>query len=44
MVRPRFAKLPPAQQQVILSAALDEVAAYGFHDSSLNRIIEAGRL
>lgn len=41
MVRPRFAKLPPAQQQVILSAALDEFAAHGFHDASLNRVIEA---
>lgn len=41
MVRPRFAKLPPAQQQVILRAALDEFAAHGFHASSLNRVIEA---
>lgn len=41
MVRPRFAKLPPAQQQVILSAALEEFAAHGFHNASLNRIIEA---
>lgn len=41
MVRPRFAKLPPAQQQAILSAALDEFAAHGFHDASLNRVIEA---
>jgi AcrR family transcriptional regulator len=41
MVRPRFAKLPPAQQQAILRAALDEFAAHGFHDASLNRIIEA---
>ncbi len=41
MVRPRFAKLPPAQQQAILSAALDEFAAHGFHDASLNRIIDA---
>ncbi len=41
MVRPRFAKLPPAQQQTILAAALDEFAAHGFHDASLNRVIEA---
>lgn len=41
MVRPRFAKLPPAQQQAILRAALDEFAAHGFHDASLNRLIEA---
>lgn len=40
MVRPRFAKLPPAQQQAILSAALEEFAAHGFHNASLNRIIE----
>lgn len=40
MVRPRFAKLPPAQQQTILRAALEEFAAHGFHDASLNRIIE----
>ena len=41
MVRPRFAKLAPAQQQAILGAALDEFAANGFHDASLNRIIDA---
>ena len=41
MVRPRFAKLAPAQQQAILNAALDEFAAHGFHDASLNRAIEA---
>ncbi len=40
MVRPRFAKLPPAQQQTILAAALDEFAAHGFHDASLNRVID----
>lgn len=39
MVRSRFTKLPPPQQQTILRAALDEFASYGFHDSSLNRII-----
>ena len=41
MVRPRFAKLAPAQQHAILSAALDEFAAHGFHDASLNRVIDA---
>ena len=41
MVRTRFAKLPQPQQQVILSTALDEFAAHGFHDASLNRVIEA---
>jgi len=39
--RPRFAKLAPAQQQTILGAAVGEFAAYGFHDASLNRIIDA---
>jgi AcrR family transcriptional regulator len=41
MARPRFAKLPTAQQQAILRAALDEFAARGFHDASLNRVIAA---
>ena len=41
MVRPRFVKLPPEQQQVILDAALEEFAAHGFHDASLNRMIKA---
>lgn len=41
MVRSRFARLPPAQQQAILSAALEEFAAHGFHDASLNRVIES---
>ena len=41
MARPRFAKLPSEQQQVILRAALDEFAARGFQDASLNRVIEA---
>lgn len=41
MVRPRFAKLPPAQQQAILRAALDEFATHGFHNASLNRVIAA---
>src|SRR5690348_13049829 len=41
MVRPRFARLPPEQQQAIVGAAADEFAAHGFHDASLNRIIDA---
>ncbi|MDO5753729.1 TetR/AcrR family transcriptional regulator [Arthrobacter sp.] len=41
MVRPRFTKLPQKQQQSILQAALDEFAAHGFHEASLNRMIEA---
>jgi AcrR family transcriptional regulator len=41
MVRPRFARLPLQQQQAILQAALEEFAAHGFHDASLNRVIEA---
>jgi AcrR family transcriptional regulator len=41
MVRPRFAKLPSAQQQAILSAALNEFVTHGFHDASLNRVIDA---
>jgi AcrR family transcriptional regulator len=41
MVRPRFAKLSAEQQQAIRQAAVDEFAAHGFHDASLNRVIEA---
>ena len=41
MVRPRFTKLPAQQQQAIVQAALDEFAAHGFHDASLNRVIDA---
>lgn len=41
MPRPRFHKLPPAQQQAILRAAFDEFAAHGFRSASLNRIIDA---
>lgn len=41
MVRPRFAKLPLAQQEAILRSARDEFAAHGFRDASLNRVIEA---
>jgi AcrR family transcriptional regulator len=41
MPRPRFGRLAPAQQSMILDAALGEFAANGFADASLNRIIEA---
>ena len=41
MARPRFAKLPAEQQQAIVRAARDEFAGRGFHDASLNRVIEA---
>jgi AcrR family transcriptional regulator len=41
MVRPRFAKLPEEQRQTILRVALAEFATHGFHDASLNRIIDA---
>jgi AcrR family transcriptional regulator len=41
MVRPRFTRLPPEQQQAILGAALEEFAARGFHDASINRVIDA---
>jgi AcrR family transcriptional regulator len=44
MPRPRFHKLPPAQQQAILRAALDEFATHGFSAASLNRIIDAARI
>jgi AcrR family transcriptional regulator len=39
--RPRFHKLPPAQQQAILRVAFDEFATHGFGGASLNRIIDA---
>jgi len=42
--RPRFHKLPPAQQQAILRAAFDEFATHGFRSASLNRIIEAAAI
>lgn len=40
MVRPRFTKLPLAQQQTILRAPVDEFAAHGLHNASLNRVID----
>lgn len=44
MVRPRFHKLPPAQQAAILDAALHEFASHGYSGASLNRIIEAAKV
>ncbi|MBO0980155.1 TetR/AcrR family transcriptional regulator [Microbacterium sp. SD291] len=41
MPRPRFHRLAPEQQATILDTALDEFAAHGFRDASLNRIIAA---
>jgi AcrR family transcriptional regulator len=41
VARPRFHKLPAAQQETILRVALTEFATHGFGDASLNRIIEA---
>ncbi|WP_433038105.1 TetR/AcrR family transcriptional regulator [Actinomycetospora sp. CA-053990] len=41
MVRPRFFNLAHQQQQAIVRAAVDEFATHGFHDGSLNRVIEA---
>ena len=41
MPRPRFHKLPAAQQQAILLVAFDEFATHGFNGASLNRIIDA---
>lgn len=41
MVRSRYARLPQDQQRTIERAALDEFAAHGFHDASLNRVLEA---
>jgi AcrR family transcriptional regulator len=39
--RPRFYRLPQAQQRAILLVAFDEFAAHGFNGASLNRIIDA---
>lgn len=44
MARPRFHRLPATQQDAIVDAALEEFAAHGFRDASLNRIIEAAGL
>jgi AcrR family transcriptional regulator len=41
MSRPRFHRLDPAQQNVLLDAALREFAAHGFASASLNRNIES---
>ena len=40
MTRPRFAKLPAVQQEKILRVAVQEFGSRGFHEASLNRIIE----
>ncbi|MCO5294940.1 MAG: TetR/AcrR family transcriptional regulator [Homoserinimonas sp.] len=40
MTRPRFAKLPAVQQEKILRVALTEFGSRGFHEASLNRIID----
>lgn len=44
MARPRFQRLPAAQQTAILDAALDEFARLGFAGASLNRIISAAEI
>jgi AcrR family transcriptional regulator len=44
MPRPRFHRLAPEQQAAILDAALDEFAAHGYRDASLNRIIARARI
>ncbi|GAA4345167.1 TetR/AcrR family transcriptional regulator [Microbacterium rhizosphaerae] len=41
MARPRFHRLPVAQQQALLDAALEEFAGHGYGGASLNRIIAA---
>ena len=41
MPRPRFDRLPAAQQRSILAAALEEFSEHGFARASLNRIITA---
>ncbi len=41
MPLPRFHKLPPHKQQLIVEAARVEFAAHGFAAASLNRIIKA---
>lgn len=44
MPRPRFHKLPAAQQEAILGAALEEFASHGFNEASLNRIIDEAEI
>jgi AcrR family transcriptional regulator len=44
MPRPRFDKLPQSQRDSILSAAVDEFAAHGYGNASLNRIINVAGL
>jgi AcrR family transcriptional regulator len=40
MARPRFDKLDPERQEVLLAAAAEEFASRGFEAASLNRIVE----
>jgi AcrR family transcriptional regulator len=44
MARPRFDRLSPERQRVILAAAESEFAAHGYTGASLNRIIKAASL
>lgn len=44
MPNARFFKLPLAQRERLLAAALDEFTAHGFARASLNRIIEAAQI
>ncbi|MFP4034060.1 MAG: TetR/AcrR family transcriptional regulator [Desulfovermiculus sp.] len=36
---PTFLKVPPQKQQAILDAAIAEFAAYGYHQASINRLV-----
>lgn len=40
MPRPRFHKLAPARRERIMEAAAREFAAYGYHNASLNQILQ----
>ncbi|MBS1904967.1 MAG: TetR/AcrR family transcriptional regulator [Actinobacteria bacterium] len=44
MARPRFQRLTDAQRNLVLDAALEEFAAFGYERASLNRIIVAAGL
>jgi AcrR family transcriptional regulator len=41
MPLPRFEKMPEDKKELIFEAAAKEVAAYGYENASLNRILEA---